>query len=205
MAETKSREAHGVSGVSGRYGLALFELARDEGKLDEVSGSLDRFEGLLNDSPDLQRLLKSPVFSADEQLAAIGAVLDRAGIGGLASNLIRFVAQQRRLFALPGMISSFRALLARSKGIIPAEVRLAEEPSSKVMEEIRSSLREMTGSDVDLAVRIDPSLIGGMVVKIGSRMVDASLRTKLNSIRQAMYNPTTTSPTMNNPTMREAL
>ena len=194
MAETQSKEAHGVSGVSGRYAIALFELAKDDGKLDEVSGALERFEALLAESPDLARLVKSPVYSADEQLAAIGAVMDRAEIGGLAANLIRFVAQQRRLFTLPGMIADFRKLVARSKGIVSAEVRLAEEPSPKVMDDIRGALREMTASDVDLAVKIDPSLIGGMIVKIGSRMVDASLKTKLNSIRLAM----------NNTTMREA-
>jgi F-type H+-transporting ATPase subunit delta len=175
-----------VSGVAGRYALALFELARDENALDTVMADLDTFERLLRESPDLQRLVKSPVFSAEEQLAAIGAVLDRAGIKGLAANLIRFTATKRRLFALPGMISAYRAQLARHKGIVPAEVSLAEQPSPRVLDDIKSALREMTSKDVDVTVKIDPALIGGLVVKVGSRMIDASLRTKLNHIRLAM-------------------
>jgi F-type H+-transporting ATPase subunit delta len=148
--------------------------------------SLDAFEGLLRESPDLLRLVKSPVYSAEDQARAVGAVLDRAGIAGLAANFIRLVATKRRLFALPGMISAFRALVAKHKGIVPAQVRLAEEPSDRVLADIKSALREMTSQDVDLTVTIDPALIGGIVVQIGSRMVDASLRTKLNHIRTAM-------------------
>jgi F-type H+-transporting ATPase subunit delta len=175
-----------VSGVAGRYALALFELARDENALDIVTTGLDSFEALLRESPDLQRLVRSPVYSAEEQLRAIGAVLDRAGITGLTANFIRLVATRRRLFALPGMVAAYRKLVARSKGVVSAEVRLAEEPSARVMDEIKTALRAMTSSEVDLTVKIDPALIGGLVVQVGSRMVDASLRTKLNSIRIAM-------------------
>jgi F-type H+-transporting ATPase subunit delta len=166
--------------------LALFELARDENALDRIVAELDAFEGLLRESPDLLRLVKSPVYSAEDQARAVGAVLDRAGIGGLTAKFVRLVATNRRLFALPGMITAFRSLVARHKGIVPAEVRLAEQPSETVLNEIKSALREMTSKDVDLKVKIDPALIGGMVVQIGSRMVDASLRTKLNNIRIAM-------------------
>lgn len=185
MAES-SREAPGVSGVAGRYALALFELARDENALDTVTAGLDTFEALLRESPDLQRLVRSPVYSAEDQVRAIGAVLDRAGISGLTANFIRLVATRRRLFALPGMITAYRALVARSRGVVAAEVRLAEEPSPRVMDEIKAALRAMTSSEVDLRVKIDPALIGGLVVQVGSRMIDASLRTKLNSIRIAM-------------------
>lgn len=181
-----SREAPGVSGVAGRYALALFELARDENALDTVTAGLDTFEALLRESPDLQRLVRSPVYSAEDQVRAIGAVLDRAGISGLTANFIRLVATRRRLFALPGMITAYRALVARSRGVVSAEVRLAEEPSPRVMDEIKAALRAMTSSEVDLRVKIDPALIGGLVVQVGSRMIDASLRTKLNSIRIAM-------------------
>jgi F-type H+-transporting ATPase subunit delta len=181
-----TKEGPGVSGVAGRYALALFELARDENALDGVMASLDKFEAMLGESADLRQLVRSPVYSEDEQLRAIGAVLDRAGITDLAANLIRFVATKRRLFVLPGMIAGYRALLAKHKGIVPAEVRVAEEPSSRVLDDIKSALREMTSSDVDVTVKVDPSLIGGIVVKVGSRMVDASLRTKLNHIRLAM-------------------
>jgi F-type H+-transporting ATPase subunit delta len=171
VAESSSKEAPGVSGVAGRYALALFDLARDEKALDIVMKGLDSFEELLRESPDLQRLVKSPVYSSEEQVRAIGAVLDRAGISGLTANFIRLVASRRRLFALPGMIAAYRGMLARSKG---------------VMEDIKTALRAMTSSEVDIKVKIDPALIGGLVVQVGSRMIDASLRTKLNSIRIAM-------------------
>ena len=186
VADKSATEGPGVSGVAGRYATALFELARDEGTIDSVSADLGRFEALLAESPDLARLVRSPVFTAEEQGAAVGAVMDRAGLGGLAAKLVRLAAAKRRLFVLSDMIRAFRALVARSKGIVSAEVRLAEEPSPKTLDDIKSALRDMAGSDVEMNVRIDPALIGGLTVKVGSRMVDASLRTKLNSIRLAM-------------------
>lgn len=186
MADTTKPEGPGVSGVAGRYASALFELARDAGSIDQVSRDLDAFDAMMADSPDLARLVRSPVFTTDEQIKAVGAIMDRAGISGLAANLIRLAASKRRLFILPGMIRAYRAFVARERGIVSAEVRLAEQPSAKVMDDIKSALREMAGSDVDLDVKIDPALIGGLVVKIGSRMIDASLKTKLNSIRLAM-------------------
>ena len=175
-----------VAGVAGRYASALFELARDERSLDGVAADLDAFDAMIRESADLARLVRSPAFTAEVQTRAVEAVLAKAGMGGLAANFIKLVASNRRLFALPGMISAFRALVQQSKGIVRAEVRLAEQPSEAVIEEIKSSLRDVAKSDVDLDLRIDPSLIGGIVVKLGSRMVDASLRTKLNSIRLAM-------------------
>jgi F-type H+-transporting ATPase subunit delta len=175
-----------VSGVAGRYASALFDLAREQRAIDAVSTDLDRFDAFLRDSPDLQRLVRSPVFTAEEQERAVGAILERAGIGGFAGNFIRLVAANRRLFALPDMIRAYRTLVADHKGIVRAEVTLAEPPSERVASDIKSALRDVAKAEVDVDIRIDPSLIGGLVVKMGSRMVDASLRTKLNSIRLAM-------------------
>ena len=186
MADTKASDGPGVSGVAGRYASALFELSRDENSIDSVGKALDSFSAMLAESDDLRRLIRSPVFSAEDQLRAIEALLAKAGIGGLAANLIRLAASKRRLFVLPDMIRSYRALVARHKGIVSAEVRLAEQPSDKTLEDIKAAIREMAGSEIDLDVKIDPALIGGLVVKIGSRMVDASLKTKLNAIRIAM-------------------
>jgi F-type H+-transporting ATPase subunit delta len=186
VAETKDAGPL-VMGVAGRYASALFDLAKEERAVDAVASDLDRVSGLIDESADLKRLVMSPVFTAEQQEAAIATVLDRAGLGGgLAGRFVRLVAQKRRLFALPDMIRAFRALVAESKGIVRAEVRLAERPSDAVLEEIRASLRDVARAEVDLDVKVDPSLIGGLVVKMGSRMVDASLRTKLNSIRLAM-------------------
>ena len=186
VAGTGTADGPGVSGVAGRYASALFELAQEANSLDAVAGDLETFDRMIAESPDLARLVRSPVFSADEQLAAVSALLAKAGIGGLAGNLVRLVAQKRRLFVLPEMIRGYRDLVARSRGIVAATVTVAEPPSPKVLDDIKAAIRDMAGSDVNVAVKVDPSLIGGLVVKIGSRMVDASLKTKLNQIRIAM-------------------
>jgi F-type H+-transporting ATPase subunit delta len=172
--------------VASRYASALFELAREANSIDAVSGDLERFGQLIQGSADLQRLIRNPIFTAEEQAGAIGVILDRTAIGGLAGNFIRLVASKRRLFALPDMIRAFRELVADAKGIVRAQVTLAEQPSDAVMDNIKAALRDVAKADIALDVRIDPSLIGGLVVKMGSRMVDASVRTKLNSIRLAM-------------------
>jgi F-type H+-transporting ATPase subunit delta len=186
VAQNGSQAETMVSGVAGRYASALFELARDQRAVDAVAGDLDRFDALIRESPDLQRLVRSPVFTAEEQGKAVGAILDQAGIGGLAGNFIRLVTTNRRLFALPDMIRGYRKLVAESKGIVRAEVRLAEPPSDRVLNDIKAALREVANAEVDVDVKVDPNLIGGMVVQMGSRMVDASLRTRLNAIRLAM-------------------
>jgi F-type H+-transporting ATPase subunit delta len=169
-----------------RYASALFELAREANAVDAVSGDLGRFDQLIRGSEDLQRLIRNPIFTSEEQAAAVGALLDKVGISGLAGNFIRLVASKRRLFALPDMIRAYQDLVSDAKGIVRAQVILAEAPSDAVLNEIKAALRDVAKADVAVDVKIDPSLIGGLIVKMGSRMVDASVRTKLNSIRLAM-------------------
>lgn len=176
-----------VSGMAGRYATALFELARDEKALDAVKADLDRFDALLAESDDLRRLVRSPVFSSDEQLKAVTAVLAKSGIGGIAANFVRLAAQNRRLFAVSDMVKAFRKLLARHRGEISADVTVAEKLSDTHLGALKDALKSITGGkDVDLNVKVDPAIIGGLVVKLGSRMVDTSLRTKLNAIKFAM-------------------
>ena len=175
-----------VSGVSGRYATALFELARDEKCLDAVKADLDRFEAMLVESEDLKRLVRSPVFSADVQAKALSAVLDKAAITGISANFLKVLTANRRLFAVADVIRAFRALVARFKGEASAEVTVAEPLSEKNLETLKAALKSVTGKDVTLNVQVDPSIIGGLVLKLGSRMVDSSLRTKLNSIKHAM-------------------
>jgi len=175
-----------VSGVSGRYATALFELARDEKSIDAVKADLDRFDALLGDSADLKRLVRSPVFSADTQLKALIAVLDKAGITGIAANFLKVLTRNRRLFAITDVIRAFRALVAKFKGEASADVTVAERLSDRNLDALKTALKSVTGKDVALNVKVDPSIIGGLVVKLGSRMVDSSLRTKLNSIKHAM-------------------
>ncbi len=175
-----------VSGVAGRYATALFELARDQKVVDAVKADLDKFEGLLGESADLTRLVRSPVFTADEQAKALSAVLDQAGIGGLTANFLKVLTRNRRLFAVRDVVKAFRVLVAKFKGEATADVTVAEPLSDKNLESLKAALKSVTGKDVDLNVNVDPSIIGGLVVKLGSRMVDSSLRTKLNSIKHAM-------------------
>jgi F-type H+-transporting ATPase subunit delta len=175
-----------VSGMAGRYATALFELARDANAIDAVKADLDRFDGLVAESPDLSRLVKSPVFSADEQLQALTAVLERAGIGGLAAQFLKLVTSNRRLFAAPDMTRGYRELVAQHKGEVTANITVAEPLKDEHAAALKSALKTVSGKDVDLAIKVDPAIIGGLVVKLGSRMVDSSLRTKLNAIKHAM-------------------
>ena len=175
-----------VSGMAGRYATALFDLARETNAIDAVKADLERFNGLVAESPDLTRLVRSPVFSADEQLQALSAVLERAEIGGLAAKFLKLVTTNRRLFAVRYMVKAYRQLVAEHKGEATAEVTVAERLKDEHVAALRSALKAVSGKDVDLDIRIDPAIIGGLVVKLGSRMVDTSLRTRLNAIRHAM-------------------
>jgi len=179
-------EEHLVSGVAGRYATALFDLARDANTIDAVKADLDRFDALVGESPDLTRLVRSPVFSADEQLTALSVVLDRAGVGGLAAQFLKLVAKNRRLFAVRDMVRAFRNLVAQHKGETTAEVTVAEDIKDDHVAALRNALKAVSGKEVDLKIKVDLAIIGGLVVKLGSRMVDSSLRTKLNSIKHAM-------------------
>jgi F-type H+-transporting ATPase subunit delta len=175
-----------VSGVAGRYATALFELALESDAVDSVRADLAKFQALLVESPELSRLVRSPVFTADVQGKALAAVLDRAGIGGIAANFLGVVAGNRRLFAVGDIIKGFSALVARHKGEVSAEVTVAEPLSQAHLAAVKDALNKVTGKDVLVDVKIDPSIIGGLVVKLGSRMVDSSLRTKLYALKHAM-------------------
>ncbi len=175
-----------VSGVAGRYATALFELARDEKAVDAVKADLDRFDAMLANSADLKRLVRSPVFSADMQSRALGEVLRKSGISGISANFLKVLTANRRLFAVADVIGAFRTLVAKFKGEATADVTVAETLSDRNLDALKAALKSVTGKDVALNVKVDPSIIGGLVVKLGSRMVDSSLRTKLNSIKHAM-------------------
>jgi F-type H+-transporting ATPase subunit delta len=176
-----------VTGMAGRYARALFELALDAKSVDAVKTDLDKFEAMISESADLARLVRSPVFGAEDQSRALAAVLAKAGIGGLAANFLKLIAANRRLFAVRDMIRDYRKLVAKWKGEVTAEVTAAEKLSDAHIEALKSALKSITGEKaVDLNIKIDPAIIGGLTVKLGSRMVDSSLRTKLNAIKHAM-------------------
>ena len=175
-----------VSGVAKRYASALLESAEETGVTADVERDLAAFEGLLDESADLVRLVKSPAFSAEEQLAALSALLDKAKIAGLAANFVKLAARNRRLFVLPDMIKAFRAQLAEKRGEATAEVVSAAALSDDQVAALKQALSASSGKSVNISAKVDPALIGGLVVKIGSRMIDTSLRTKLNSLKFAM-------------------
>lgn len=175
-----------TSGVAERYASSLFDLALEEGAVAGVSADLDRFQAMLDESDDLKRFVASPVFSAEDQLKAIAAVSEKAGISGVVANFLKVVARNRRLFALPGMIRAFRVIAANHRGEISAEVTSAHALSPAQESELKAALKGVTGKDVAIAVTVDPSILGGLIVKVGSRQIDTSLRTKLSTLKLAL-------------------
>jgi F-type H+-transporting ATPase subunit delta len=172
--------------MAGRYATALFELALEANAIDSILADLQKFVALVDESGDLARLVRSPVFTADVQSKALAAVLDKTEIGGLAAQFLQVVTSNRRLFAVSEIVKAYAALVARHKGEVTAHVTVAEPLSDSHQHEIRDTLNAVTGKDVRIDIKVDPSIIGGLVVKLGSRMVDSSLRTKLNALKHAM-------------------
>ncbi len=176
-----------VTGMAGRYASALFALAQEQGATVQVAADLSRFSGLMAESADLTNLVRSPVFTAEEQVRALGALLDKVGITGLTAKFLKLVATKRRLFAVSQMTADFGKLHDAARGVSRAEVTVAEPLSPAMLDQLRKALAEVSGSStVDVNVKVDPAIIGGLIVKLGSRMVDGSLKTKLNSIRTRM-------------------
>jgi F-type H+-transporting ATPase subunit delta len=179
-------EVDTVSGVAGRYATALFDLAKEEAELDKIATDLNHFNEALDAFEDMKRLVMSPVFSAEEQGRALAAILDKIGIEGLTKNFLLLVAKNRRLFATPDMIRAFRAMLARERGEATATVTSATKLTETQITALKQALKAALHKEVMLDEQIDPSLLGGLIVKVGSRMVDTSLHTRLNSLKIAM-------------------
>jgi F-type H+-transporting ATPase subunit delta len=175
-----------VEGMAGRYAGALFDLAKDASKISEVEADLGKFQGLLDQSEDLRRMVRSPVISSDEQTKAMSAIMAKAGIGGLAANFFKLIAGNRRLFAAADMIKGFRALAAKERGEMTAEVTSAVALNAAQVAGLKDQLKASVGKAVTLNTKVDPALLGGLVVKVGSKMIDSSLRTKLQNLKIAM-------------------
>lgn len=175
-----------ISGVAQRYAGSLFDLALQAKSVAQVEKDLGRIEAMISESEDLRRLINSPVFSTEDQLHAISAVADKAGITGLVGNFLRVVAGNRRLFVLSGIIKAFYLIAAESRGEVAADVTSAVELTSAQQNELKATLKGVAGKDVTINVTVDPSLLGGLIVKLGSRQIDTSLRTKLSSLKLAL-------------------
>ncbi len=175
-----------VGGLAGRYASALFELAEDAKLLDAVAGELRNLRQVIADSEDLRRLIRSPIFDRDQQGAAMAAILDKAGVGDLTRRVVMVVAQNRRLFALPQMIDAYLAELAHRRGEVTAVVTAARALTKEQESALTDKLRKVVGAKVQVDLQVDPELLGGLVVRVGSRMVDSSLRSKLDKMQYVM-------------------
>ncbi len=175
-----------VAGMAGRYATALFDLAQEANALDAVAKDLNSLRGLIDGSDDMKRLVRSPVFTADEQTGAINAILDRLSVHALTRKFVGLVAKNRRLFALRDMARAYAALLAKHRGEMTATVTSAHPLSDAQVTSLKATLKQSFKLDVNLTTDVDPALLGGLVVKVGSRMIDTSLKTKLDNLQLAM-------------------
>jgi F-type H+-transporting ATPase subunit delta len=175
-----------MSDLAGRYASALLDLADEQKALDQVADDLKALRSLIAESEDLRRLLDSPVFSREEQRKAMTALMEKVETGELTRRFVLVVADNHRLFALPAMIEAYLSELAQRRGEITAEVTAARNLSDAQQAALLEALRTAVGSKVQLDLKVNPALIGGLVVKVGSRMIDSSLRSKLQRLQLAM-------------------
>ena len=179
-------EATGVSGLAERYAAALFELADERRILDDIAADLRQLRAMLEASSDFLRLIRSPILSRAEQANAIGAVAESAGLARLVRDFLVVVARNRRLFAIPAIINAYLTKLATRRGEVNAQVTAAQPLSEAQLTVLNAQLRRTIGSRVSVDVRVDPGLIGGIIVKVGSQMVDGSVKSKLQRLQLAM-------------------
>ena len=182
MAAQNSVVAH----IAHPYATALFELAHEQGQLDAVESDLVAIGALASESPDFARFLRSPVIAGEDKATAMDAILARANAGPIVTHFLKVVARNGRLFALPTIIAAYRALAAKARGEVSAEVTSAAPLSPEQVANLADTLKQKIGKTVTLQEHVDPTLIGGLIVKVGSRMIDSSLKTKLTAMKIAM-------------------
>lgn len=181
-----SNELSIVAGIAGRYATALFDLGQDSGNLDKIAGDIADLGKILDESAELRSVISSPLISRDEQGAAVQAIAERAGFDDLTRKFLGLVSSKKRLFALPGIVRAFRALMARHRGEISADVVSARPLTDAQKTALAAELKTAMGQDVTIEDRVDADLMGGLVVKVGSVMVDSSIRTRLQNLELAM-------------------
>lgn len=175
-----------TAGLAGRYASALFDLAKESNEIDNVQNSLSVLAQALTESADLQALVSSPVVGRDQAGAAIAAVANSLGLDSLTSKFLGVLAANRRLADIGGMIDAYRAIVAAHKGEVTAKVTSAHPLSDAQLAELAANLKTRVGRDVQIATHVDPAILGGLVVQLGSQLIDGSIRTRLNSFAQAM-------------------
>ncbi len=172
--------------LAGRYATALFELARDQRQLDAVSASLGTLKQALGGSSEFRTLTESPLVDRAAATKTVAAIAPQLGLDPLTSNFIGVLAQNRRLSQIGPVINAFNTLIARHRGEATADVTSAHPLSDDQIAALKAKLKAQTGRDVSIDLKVDPAILGGLIVKVGSRMVDGSIRTKLNTLATAM-------------------
>jgi F-type H+-transporting ATPase subunit delta len=181
-----AQSASPISGVAARYAGSLFDLALQAKSIVQVETDLKSLGSMIKSSGELSRTISSPVISSAEQMGSIGAIATKAKFSALVTNFLRLVAKNRRLSALPSMIAAFSNLAAAHRGETSAEVTSAHALSAAQRKDLAATLKGVAGKDVSFDVTVDPSLLGGLIVKMGSRQIDTSLRTKLSSLKSTL-------------------
>lgn len=182
MSETAST----ASGIAGRYALAVFDLAKEAKGLKTLEADVAALEGALAASGDFRGLISSPVYSRDEQAASVAGIAKKMKLSGIFTNTLGLMASNRRLFVLPQLLASLKAMIAAEKGEVTAEVTAASELTKAQATKLSATLKKAFAKDVVLNIAVDESLIGGLIVKVGSKMIDTSIRSKLASLQNSM-------------------
>jgi F-type H+-transporting ATPase subunit delta len=181
-----AREQQHETGIAGRYATAIFELAQDSKAISAIEKDFAALTTLMADSADLTRVIRSPAFTSEAQTKAMAAILKRIDASELGTKFVLVLAAKRRLFYLGDIIASFRRILATRRGEVQAHVTSARKLADPEIAELKAALKAKLGREPQLETKVDPTLLGGLVVKVGSRMIDTSLRSKLNGLRAAM-------------------
>jgi F-type H+-transporting ATPase subunit delta len=180
-------ETAGIStGIAARYATAVFDLAREGKALKGLETDINALEAAIGDSADLRTLLTSPLYDREEQQAAITAIAKKMKLGDTTSNVLALLASKRRLFVLPQLVAVLREMLAEERGEVTAEVTTAKALTKTQMDKLAKTLKDKVGKAVTIQETVDASIIGGLVVKVGSRMIDTSIRSKLNALQNTM-------------------
>ena len=172
--------------IAGRYATAVYEIAKDENAVPALEADIGSLQAALSDSADFRALITSPIYTRDEQSTAISALASKMELGGTLTKTLALMAQKRRLFVVPQLLATLRDVIAQDKGEVTADVVSAKALTKTQAEKLAKTLNASTGKTVTLNATVDESLIGGLVVKVGSRMIDTSIRAKLNSLQNAM-------------------
>lgn len=172
--------------IAGRYAQAVFDIVKEAGGLDDLARQTDELQNALDESADLRDMIASPLYSRNQQSKAIGALSAKMGLSEMLANTLQLMARNRRLFVLPQLIIALRERIAVERGELTADVTSAVALSEEQQKRLTETLAEKSGKKIKLNTRVDETLIGGMIVKMGSKMIDSSVRSKLASLQNAM-------------------